>query len=394
MSAESIRVLLVEDNLGDARLLYEGLEEALPGQFQLTHVRRLSEALEYLWKETCHVVLLDLGLPDSHGIDTLVLTRAQAPAVPIVVLTGFQDESLVERALKEGAQDYLVKGQVDSRVLARSMRYAIARKAVAEALIGQEVALAQAEVLRHSRQRLIAAHECVRRDIAAQLRHAVQEGLLHLKGHRGELRKRLGSATESTLALRNATDELSQKIEQQLGDFSGQLYPATLLYHSTPSEGLFPAFQAFRDRFGAALAIEIEVDEKLVKLEQADHKFLSEQVGLAAYRIAEEALSNVAKLAKARNATVRLDSPQEGWLRLTVRDDGQGFDVETPPYGQGLGTMQDYAEAVAGECSVHSDPDVGTEVTAVFPLAQPAAEHSGAEYPSAEHLKVSEKGGN
>ena len=147
MSSESIRVLLVEDNLGDARLLYEGLEEALPGQFQMTHVKRLSEALEYLWKETCHVVLLDLGLPDSHGIDTLVLTRAQAPSVPIVVLTGFQDESLGDQALKEGAQDYLVKGQVDSKLLARSMRYAIARKAVAEALIGQEVALAKAGML-------------------------------------------------------------------------------------------------------------------------------------------------------------------------------------------------------------------------------------------------------
>ena len=141
MASEIVRVLLVEDNLGDARLIYEGLEEALPGQFQLTHVKRLSEALEYLWKETCNVVLLDLGLPDSHGIDTLVLTRAQAPNVPIVVLTGFQDESLGAQALKEGSQDYLVKGQVDSKLLARSLHYAIARKAVAEALIGQEVAL-------------------------------------------------------------------------------------------------------------------------------------------------------------------------------------------------------------------------------------------------------------
>ena len=102
MTNESIRVLLVEDNLGDARLLYEGLEEALPGQFQMTHVRRLSEALEFLWKEPCDVVLLDLGLPDSHGIDTLILTRAQAPSAPIVVLTGFQDESLGDQALQEG----------------------------------------------------------------------------------------------------------------------------------------------------------------------------------------------------------------------------------------------------------------------------------------------------
>ena len=79
--------------------------------------------------------------------------------MPIVVLTGFEDESLGDQALKEGAQDYLVKGQVDSKLLARSMHYAIARKAVAEALIGQEVALARAGLLRRSRQRLISTHE-------------------------------------------------------------------------------------------------------------------------------------------------------------------------------------------------------------------------------------------
>ena len=244
MSSESIRVLLVEDNLGDARLLYEGMEEALPGQFQMTHVRQLSEALEYLWKETCDVVLLDLGLPDSHGIDTLVLTRAQRPDVPIVVLTGFQDESLGDQALKEGAQDYLVKGQVDSKLLARSMRYAIARKAVAEALIGQGVALAKAGVLQRSRRRLIAAHERVRRDIAAQLHDGVQERLLGLKGHLQELLKGIGSASEPTRLLSNEIDGLIQKIEQQVGVLSRQLYPSTL------SEGLVPALQSFRDQFG------------------------------------------------------------------------------------------------------------------------------------------------
>jgi signal transduction histidine kinase len=369
MPSESIRVLLVEDNLGDARLLYEGLEEALPGQFQMTHARRLSEALEYLWKETYHVVLLDLGLPDSHGIDTLVLTRAQAPSVPIVVLTGFQDESLGDQALKEGAQDYLVKGQVDSKLLARSMRYAIARKAVAEALIGQGVALAKARELRLSRQRLIAAHECVRRDIATQLRDGVQERLLVLKGRLQELLEGIGSASETTRLLSNVIDELNQKIEHQVGVLSRQLYPSTL------GEGLVPAFQSLRDQFGAALALEIKLDEEFAKQEQADRNLFPEQVGLAAYRIAEEALTNVVKHAKASKVTVRLDSSREGWLRLTVRDDGQGFDVESPPYGLGMGTMQDYAEAVDGECSVQSDPGVGTEVTAVLPVSRPGAEH-------------------
>jgi len=378
MSSETIRVLLVEDNMGDARLLYEGLEEALPGQFQMTHVRQLSEALEYLWKETCHVVLLDLGLPDSHGIDTLVLTRAQAPDVPIVVLTGFQDESLGDQALKEGAQDYLVKGQVDSKLLGRSMRYAIARKAVAEALIAQGVALADAGVLRRSRRRLIAAHERVRREIAAQLLDGVQETLLVVKGHLREFLRGIGTTSEKTRLLSTVIDGLNQKIEQQVGVLRRRLYPSTL------SKGLVPALQSFRDQFGAAPAIEIELDEELVKQEQADRNLVPEQVRLAAYRIAEEALTNVVKHAKASKVTLRLDSSREGWLRLMVRDDGQGFDAESPPCGLGMGTMQDYAQAVDGECSVHSDPCVGTAVTAVFPLSRPGA----------EHVDSSEKGDN
>ncbi|MGA2797975.1 MAG: response regulator [Thermoguttaceae bacterium] len=378
MSTESIKVLLVEDNLGDARLLYEGLEEALPGQFEMTHVRRLSEAMEYLWEETCNVVLLDLGLPDSHGIDTLVLMRAQAPAVPIVVLTGFQDESLGDQALKEGAQDYLVKGQVDSKLLARSMRYAIARKAATEALIGQGVALAKAGDLQRSRQRLIAVHEHVRRDIAAQLHDGVQDKLLILKGRLQEILKGLGSASETSRPLSEMIDSLNQEIEQQVGILSHRLYPSTI------NNGLASAFQSFRDQFGAALTIEIELDEELARQEKANRDLLPEQVGLAIYRIAEEALTNVVKHAKAGKVTVRLDPPRVGWLRLTVRDDGQGFDVENAPHGLGLGTMQDYAGAVDGECAVHSAAGAGTEVIAVLPLSQPGA----------EHLEILEKGDN
>jgi DNA-binding NarL/FixJ family response regulator len=122
-------MLLVEDNLGDARLVYEGLTEALATDFQVTHVRRLREALEWLWEESCDLVLLDMGLPDSHGLDTLLQMRAQAPIVPIVVFTGFNDESFATDALQKGAQGYLVKEETNSQELLRSLRYAVASKA-------------------------------------------------------------------------------------------------------------------------------------------------------------------------------------------------------------------------------------------------------------------------
>ena len=372
MSLEPIKVLLVEDNLGDARLLYEGLQETLPEQFQITHARRLSEALEYLWEESCNVVLLDLGLPDSHGLGTLVLTRAQAPGVPIVVLTGHQDEALAVEALKEGAQDYLVKGQVDGKRLAGAMRYAIARKMAEEALFQQGVAVAKTEELQRSRQRLIAVLERFRRDIAIQLQDGVQAKLLILQGHLQELLNDISAPSETARRLSEVIAGLNQVIERQVGALSRQLYPPTL------SRGLVPTFQSLADQFAGVLAIEIELDAELVRREQADRNWAPEPVRLAVYRIADEALSNVVKHAQASQATVWLDLPREGWLRLTVRDDGQGFDVASAPRGLGLALredylalMGDYAEAVGGECVVRSALGTGTAVTALLPLVRP-----------------------
>jgi signal transduction histidine kinase len=369
MSSERIKVLLVEDNMGDAGLLYEGLEEAVPEQFQMTHVRRLSAALEYLWEETCDVVLLDLGLPDSHGLDTLVVTRAQAPDVPIVVLTGFQDEALAVEALKGGAQDYLVKGQVDGKQLGRTMRYAMVRKSTEEALLREGLALARARELQRSRQRLIAAQERVRREASAQLHDGVQEALFILKCRLQELRKGGNTAPETTLLLSEVIDGLNQVIVQQIGVLSRQLYPATL------SQGLVPTFLSLADRFRADRAVEVDLDEELTRREKADPNWVPEQVKLAVYRIAEEALTNAVKHARASHATVRLDMSREGWLRLTVRDDGQRFDAARASDGLGLATMQDYADAVGGQCVVSNAPGTGTEVAAVLPLSQPGGEH-------------------
>ncbi len=122
-----IKILLVEDNPGDARLLREMLAQAAPGQFQLTLVERLGAALQSLGQASFDLVLLDLSLPDSHGLETFLQVRDQESGLPIIVLSGLDDEALAVRAVREGAQDYLVKGQVDGDLLVRAMRYAIER---------------------------------------------------------------------------------------------------------------------------------------------------------------------------------------------------------------------------------------------------------------------------
>jgi DNA-binding NtrC family response regulator len=127
MSASALRVLLVEDNAGDARLLREMFTTERPGSIELTHLMRMSEALAHLAKGGVDIVLLDMGLPDGHGLDTVRRARAVAPDVPLIVLTGLDDEALAAEAMKEGAQDYLIKGQIENRALPRALRHAIER---------------------------------------------------------------------------------------------------------------------------------------------------------------------------------------------------------------------------------------------------------------------------
>jgi diguanylate cyclase (GGDEF)-like protein/PAS domain S-box-containing protein len=139
MSKKSIdKVLLVEDNPGDARLLREMFNEQGSHNTALTIVASMSEAETYLAKHTVDIVLLDLGLPDGQGLDVVRRAHAAAPRVPLVVLTGLDDETLAALTLQEGAQDYLVKSQIDTygttRGLLRALRYAIERKTLEDAL--------------------------------------------------------------------------------------------------------------------------------------------------------------------------------------------------------------------------------------------------------------------
>ena len=121
-------LLLIEDDDTYALLVREHLEQYRPGMFDLQHVVRLAAGLERLVRGGVDVVLLDLTLPDSHGLDTYVTVRSHAPEVPVVVLSGVDDEQLAIQAAREGAQDYLVKGRVRGDTLVRCLVYAIERQ--------------------------------------------------------------------------------------------------------------------------------------------------------------------------------------------------------------------------------------------------------------------------
>jgi diguanylate cyclase (GGDEF)-like protein/PAS domain S-box-containing protein len=142
---ESYRILLVEDDPNDAELLARSLARASGPTLELIRADRLSAAVELIAGLACSVILLDLGLPDSTGIATLTQMLAVAPDVPILVLTGHNDDHLALQAVQQGAQDFLVKGNYDPRVLRHAIDYALERHRLTQALRQREVDLAEAQ---------------------------------------------------------------------------------------------------------------------------------------------------------------------------------------------------------------------------------------------------------
>ncbi len=136
---DCIRVLLVEDSPSDAQLLRELLEDYPPQKFAIEHAERLEEAMRRVAEKAFDVVLLDLTLPDSTGLDTCGRMRRAAPRVPIVVLTGVDDETMALEAMRQGVEDYLVKGQIiHGSTIGRTVRYAVERSRSERALEEQE----------------------------------------------------------------------------------------------------------------------------------------------------------------------------------------------------------------------------------------------------------------
>jgi len=201
MANKPISVLLIEDNPGDARLIQEMLAEAHWGRVKLECVDRLSAGLERLAEGGLDCVLLDLTLPDSTGLDTFERVHAHAPEIAIVIISGLGDEALAIKAVKGGAQDYLVKDHLGGYVLGRSIRYAIERKRMEEELeryrehLEDVVEQRTAEVLRinSALQAEIAERIRAEKDLKVsevryrRLFEAAQDGILILETETGKI---------------------------------------------------------------------------------------------------------------------------------------------------------------------------------------------------------------
>jgi len=386
MTTPALKVLLVEDSASDADFLQEHLLDVGFERFEVTHVERLEDALARLRKHDFDVVLLDLSLPDSSGVDTLVRTQRDAPDVPLVVLTGLTDQAMAIEAVRHGVQDYLIKGQTDERQIARAIRYAIERQLLEKRLRKSE------ERYRRLADKLERRVEERTSDLRGALR-ALEQRTTQLRSLAAELsqaeereRRRLAQAMHdhlqqllvaAKLQVQRLSGDTSPETNQEVITLIQQILTESieatrsLTFELSPpvlyDRGLGQALEWLGDWMQAkhGLLVTVEADE------QAD--MLSQEVRILLFQATRELLFNVVKHAHVNKAGVRL-CQTAGEVRIVVADQGVGFDLQQKFSGHGssggfgLFSIRERLELVGGKMEVDTAPGSGSRFTLTVPL--------------------------
>ncbi len=397
MSKETIKILLVEDNPGDARLLRETFREITDTKFELTHVEQLSDAAAQLAKFNFDVILLDLSLPDSQGVETIERVLSAAPSLPIIVLTGLKDESIGIQAVRKGAQDYFIKGQTSSDLLVRAVNYSIERKRTEEELrktrdeleirvkertlkLEKVVAELRNEILRRIEAEkkiradqeqlrsltteLILTEERERRAIATALHDSLGPLLAFSKRELGVMQGVLQKSAPPGLikTLNNVRDYISQAIDQTR-TLTFDLSPPTLY-----TFGLEHAIEELTARFSekGKLKCVFKNSEPIISP--------TDDIKIMLYRSVRELFVNIAKHAQAKSVQVNLSMVGDNIIKITVEDDGVGFDMaDNDPRtgkssGYGLFSIQQRLTQVGGQFDIQSQKGNGTKIVLLAPL--------------------------
>jgi len=349
MNNNPIKIVLIEDNSGDALLIKEMLIGAKSAPFLLEWRDRLNAGLQWLTENGADVVLLDLGLPDSQGLDTYAKVHAQFPRLPIIVLSGLHDESMAVRAVRDGAQDYLVKGQIDGNLLFRSIQYAIERKQTSEALQQSH------EQLRSLTMHLQSVREAERASLARAIHDEFGQLLTAMKVHLLWFTKKYESQkdiVDKTQLLLNLVESAAKSSKRMCTD----LRPSIMDHF-----GIGAAIEWQAEEFETSMGIECKVTIDPQDL------VLDEERSIALFRIFQEALTNVLKHANATKIAVSLKE-EEKRILLEVSDNGKGISKDdiSKPHSFGLLGMRERVYPWRGNVSI-STPYGGTRIEVSIP---------------------------
>jgi signal transduction histidine kinase len=374
-----LNVLLVESDPGVIALAPTTLAACTLPTFRLQQADHLEAGLEYLATGgSADVILACLALPDVPGLATLTRLHQQAPNAPIIVLSHDNDDSAAISAVQAGAQDFLIRREID-HTLVSAIRHAIERAQllaelraardelelrVAErtAALQQKIAEVNAsqDRLRALSQRLVEVQESERRHLARELHDEIGQILTGLK-LRLELCRRL-PPEESAVTLIEAQGGVND-LMQRVREMSLNLRPAVL-----DDLGLLAALKWHAERYTAQTGVRVSLSETGLQ----GRRFAA-PLETAAFRIVQEALTNTARHAGTTEVFVQVQVDAEK-LILQIQDEGCGFDPEVvivARVSNGVAGMSERALLLGGQLHVHSTPGAGTTIAAEFPLTTP-----------------------
>lgn len=346
-SLSPIQVLLIEDNVGFAYFIRDVLLRQHVSRFEMHQAQTLASGLEILAQHAIDVILLDLGLPDSARIETFSRTRARAPRVPVIVLTVLDDDDLAMAAMRGGAQDYLIKEQVDKHLLARSIRYAVERARADNAL--HELSA-----------RLIDLQDAERRRIARDLHDSTAQTLAALSMNLSLLNRAAPDLNADSKAILAECITFTRRCSDELRTTAYLLHPPLL-----DELGLAGAVRDYCDGFAERSGIRVDLDLP------HDLARLSRDVETTLFRVMQECLTNIHRHSGSRTASIRfLYTPSE--VRMEVQDMGTGMaqDPNSAQVGLGVGIagMRERVRQLGGRMEITTGAN-GTTVLNILPLA-------------------------
>ncbi|MCA9247051.1 MAG: response regulator [Planctomycetales bacterium] len=351
-----VSLLLVEDSESDVALIRTLLEEVEGGDFSVTECHYLRDAVEFLGHSTPEVVLLDLGLPDSEGLDAVKKLYASSPDTPLVVLTGNLNEQLAIDALRVGAQDYLVKGAIDADRLGRCVRYAIERKA------------AQVE-LNRLREDVAQLSNRQQQWVAQELHDGLGQHLTGLGMMAKSLQRKLQVDGSPYADFADEFASLIGEAQQIVRRLIRGLDPVDM----SPG-GLRQALQALANSTSQQCGIACRFDCA------DDLPVENHHLAVQLYRIAQEAVHNAVKHAATPTIELKL-AQSDVELLVEVCDHGVGIQSdEARREGRGMLIMSYRASTVHGALECISAPNEGTIVRCRVPaieLARPVRNTTG-----------------
>lgn len=357
----TLEILIVEDNPVDQFLLEDMLNSSDLPVARIFTADRVSSAVEILKNEKIAIVLLDLTLPESNGIDSFHFIKNVNPSVPVIILTGNSDFSIAIDSLKDGAQDFLVKGEYSASMLSRAISYSMERKKFEEVLKETETRYTRklAEYERLKRIELtkatLQALETERKFIGEELHDNINQVLSSVKIY---LEVAQSDPANSGSLIAKSHEYICNAI-REIRNISNKLI--------APGEQLLELSDMIRQ-----MANDISQTKNIqfnLDLERCFPADLLPEQRIAVFRIVQEQFNNIQKYSNASHVHVLLENRSPNFY-LRIEDDGVGTDLISTKNGLGLTNMTSRVELYNGKIHMESSPGKGFLLEAIMDIQQ------------------------